>query len=354
MGRAISRAPRRKRARRTGRHGAVAPEPAASEPVARARPSPASAGARGAPRPSASAAAGVLLAWALDRDGRRAFVGDLDPARRRERAPFRCIGCGEELVPRLGETRARHFGHRPGSVCALVRPETALHLNAKERLLALCALAFAGERRVTVLARCPGCRREAPLELGAAGDAAEPEGVAGARRCDVLVTRRGVAALALEVKVSHAVDTAKEAALAALGVPAVEIDAREEWEREDEDGVAVVPARSLGFARCPACETQRRADADRERGGDDAELAELESYRARGLLGTRPGPPQPAVPPLSRDEVAALGFRCPECGGDGVSVSARVARHACPGGGARPIAWRGYDGATVVLAWWKR
>jgi hypothetical protein len=305
------------------------------------------------PSPPA-ARASVLLAWALDRDGRRAFVGDLDPARRRERAPFRCIGCGDELVPRLGASRARHFGHRPGSVCALVRPETALHLNAKERLVALCAMAFAGERRVTVLARCPGCRREAPLDLGAAGDAAVPEGVAGARRCDVLVTRLGVAALALEVKVSHAVDTAKEAALAALGVPAVEIDAREEWEREDEDGVSVVPARSLGFARCPSCETQRRADADRERGGDDAELAELESYRARGLLGARPGPPQPSVLPLSRADVAALGFRCPECGGNGVSLSRRVARHACPGAEARPVAWRGYDGATVVLAWWRR
>ena len=296
----------------------------------------------------------VLLEWALDRDDRRVHVGALDPARRRERAPFRCIGCHDELVPRLGTLRARHFGHRPGSQCALTRPETALHLNAKERLLALCALAFAGERRVLVLSRCPGCRREAPLDLAAIGDAALAEAAAGARRCDVLVTRAGEAALGLEVKVSHAVDVAKEAALAAVGVPAVEIDAREPWEREDETGVAIVPARSLGFPRCAACETQSRADVDRTLGGDDAEVAELESYRARGLLGPKPGPPLAAVPPLSPPELAALRFRCPECDGAGLSVSPRVAKHQCAGAGTRPVAWRGYDGVVVSLAWWRR
>jgi hypothetical protein len=323
------------RRNRTGRHAAA---PARAKPAAR----------------GAAAPANVLLAWALDREGRRTFVGDLDPARRREGAPFRCIGCADELVPRLGAVRARHFAHRPGSQCALVRPETALHLNAKERLLALCSLAFAGERRVLVLARCPGCRRETPIDLGAAGDAAVAEAAAGARRCDVLVTRRGVAQLALEVLVSHAVDAAKEAALAALKVPAVEIDAREPWEREDEDGVAIIPARSLGFARCPACETQSHADADRTRGGEDAAVAELESYRARGLLGPRPGAPLASVPALSRADVAALAFRCPECRGDRLTLSPRLASHACAGSDARPVAWRGYDGAVVSLTWWRR
>lgn len=290
----------------------------------------------------------------MDRDEQRAYVGDLDPSRRRDRAPFRCIGCGDELVPRLGAKRARHFAHRPGTDCALTRPETALHLNAKERLLALCSMAFAGERRVLVLARCPGCRHETPLDLGATGDAAVAEAAAGARRCDVLVSRAGAAALAIEVKVSHAVDAAKEAALAASGVRAVEIDAREPWEREDEDAVAIVPARSLGFARCPSCETRSRADADRASGGEDAAVAELESYRARGLLGPKPGPPLLEVPPLSGADVAALEFRCPECGGTGVAASPRLVTHRCADGGPRPIAWRGYDGAVVTLGWWRR
>ena len=76
----------------------------------------------------------MLLGWAKDREGRRVSVATLDAARRRARAPFACIGCGEPLIARLGSIRARHFAHRPGSRCPLTRPESALHLNAKERL----------------------------------------------------------------------------------------------------------------------------------------------------------------------------------------------------------------------------
>jgi hypothetical protein len=186
----------------------------------------------GPPPPAVGARPEVLLAWALDRERRRVHVSALDPRRRGDRAPFACPGCGEPVVPRLGAVRARHFAHRPGSTCPLTRPETALHLNAKERLLFLCAEAFAGRLRVRLGARCPGCRREAPLDLAAVGDAASAEGSVGALRADVLVTRGGAPALALEVRVTHALDPAKEEALAALSVPALEIDAREPWEEE--------------------------------------------------------------------------------------------------------------------------
>jgi hypothetical protein len=95
----------------------------------------------------------VLLAWALDADGRRLHVDAIDPERRRARAPFRCMACGETLVAKLGSARAHHFAHRPGSACSLTRPETALHLNAKQRLLTLCEEAFSGRRRVFAGAR---------------------------------------------------------------------------------------------------------------------------------------------------------------------------------------------------------
>jgi hypothetical protein len=173
-------------------------------------------------------AGGVRLAWARDREGRRVQAAELDPARRCERAPFACPGCGEPLTPRLGAVRARHFAHRPGSGCPLTAPETALHWNAKEKLLSLCEEAFAGRLRVRLLARCPGCRRPDPEFLHSLGDSAASEGAAGSLRCDVLVLRRGRPSLALEVLVSHAVDGAKEAALAALGLPALEIDAHDE------------------------------------------------------------------------------------------------------------------------------
>jgi hypothetical protein len=315
---------------------------------------------------------GVQLAWAKDRDGQKVRASALRLLDRRGRAPFTCVGCGEELIPHLGEVRARHFAHKAGSSCPLTAPETALHLDAKERLLALCADAFAGRRRVSVLARCPVCRRLTPRDLAALGDRAEAEGSVGGLRADVLVRSGDLPALALEVLVTHAVDAEKQAGLAAAGVPAVEIDATEEWEREDgaaarpgqsDDGVAIACARSLGFPPCPACAGASRAEADRARGGEATEIAELEAYRARGLLGSpmgspgagASGDPEAPVSPGERGLVAAR-FRCPECGGDGLEYGQRVVRHPCPawGAGARPVAWRGYDGTLVELAWWAR
>ena len=325
---------------------------------------------------------GVQLAWARDRDGRKVRASRLAPADRRGRGPFACLGCGEELVPHLGRIRTPHFAHRPGSTCPLTSPETALHLDAKERLLALCEDAFSGRRRVRALARCPECRRLAPVDLAALGDSAEPEGAVGLLRADVLVRARGRPALAFEVRVTHAVEPEKEAALGTAGVLAVEVDAREEWEREADGGpsarpepvegrappVDIVCARSFGFGPCAACRVRARADVERDRGGEAAEIAELEAYRARGLLGA----PKSALAPAGRDpdspltptELAGLRarFRCPDCGGDGLEVGSRLVRHACRAlagvegeqGQARPVAWRGYDGSLVSLGWWSR
>jgi len=300
----------------------------------------------------------VRLAWARDREGRRVHVGELDPARRRERAPFACPGCGEALVARLGRVRARHFGHHPGSRCPLTAPETALHWNAKERLLALCEEALAGRRRVELRARCPSCRRATPRPLAAFGDAAGAEGAAGQLRCDVLVTRDGRPALALEVRVTHGIGEKKEAALAGLGLPVAELDARGEWLRElpgEEGGLELVPARSLGFDECPACQVAERARAEREAGGDSAAVAELEAYRARGLLGPRPGPAKAQHLPIPDPEYFSLreSFRCPDCKGLDLLRSERIVRHDCPGKGSRTVAWRGYDGLLVRLGWWR-
>jgi hypothetical protein len=310
----------------------------------------------------------VRLAWALDREGRKVRASALGSGDRRTRAPFTCLGCGEPLVPHLGRVRAPHFAHAPGSRCPLAAPETALHLDTKERILALAAGAFAGRRRVTLLVRCPSCRRPDPRDLAALGDAAAAEGPVGPLRADVLVTRSGRPALAVEVRVTHEVEPEKEAALATAGVPAVEVDARADWEREEAGGTAIASARSLGFPPCAACATLSRAEADRARGGEAAEVAELEAYRARGLLGPPPGRPGDADPPISARERSdlALRFRCPDCSGsvgdDSGSVAAgaalvfgeRLVRHSCPGGPDRPVAWRGYDGALVEMGWWQR
>jgi hypothetical protein len=324
------------------------------------------------PAPTARARGGagaridVQLAWARDREGGKIHVAAVDPKQRGARAPFTCLGCGDPVVPHLGPVRRRHFAHQPGSRCPLTAPETALHLNAKERLLWLAGEAFAGRRVVTLLTRCPSCRRLAPRDLAATGDAALTEGAVGALRADVLVLVRGAPALAIEVKVTHAVDADKEAALALAGVPAVELDAREEWEREVGEGGArtqritteLVVTRTLGFPPCPACAAQARAADDLDRGGEAAAVAELERLRARGLLGPPPASagPAPVAEGLSRADREGLRarFRCPECRGRSLDLGDRLARHVCSDGERRPVAWRGYDGALVELGWWRR
>jgi Competence protein CoiA-like family len=289
----------------------------------------------------------VLLAWARDQSGAKVDVRTLDPASRRAGAPFSCLGCGEPLVARLGAVRARHFAHLPGSSCPLTAPESALHLDAKERLLGLCREAFAGARRVTLLARCPACRKAAPRDLAAEGDEAVAEGAVGPLRADVLVLAGGRPALALEVRVTHAIDDAKEAALAAAAVPVLEIDAHEEWLRDTPGAAEVRCARSAGFPPCDACRSLARADEERARGGEAAEIAELEVYRLRGLFGRTA---------VTRERLGAIArrFRCPECGGRELARGAAILRHACPGASPRPVAWTGLDGEAVTLAWWRR
>jgi hypothetical protein len=292
----------------------------------------------------------------LDRRGRRVRITELDARRRRERAPFRCLGCGEPLVARLGRQRAHHFAHPPGSRCPLTAPETALHLDAKERLLRLCAEAFSSRRRVILEARCPGCRRRTSLDLSTLGDGAVAEGSVGPLRADVLVTLRGAPAAALEVRVAHALTAEKEEVLTRLSVPVLEIDAREEWESQDEGEVRVACVRSLGIPLCGGCQATARADADRSAGGEAAAVAELETYRVRRLLGPPPGPAAVAAPELSATERRKLtrSFRCAHCGGSELQVGARLVRHACPGREPRAVAWRGYDGTLVTLDWWRR
>jgi hypothetical protein len=299
----------------------------------------------------------VLLLWARDAGGRKVRADRLTAADRRARGPFTCLGCGEALTPHLGKVRAHHFAHLAGSRCPLTAPETALHLDAKERLLALCREAFDGTRRVTLLTRCPACRRQDPRDVAALGDAAEGEGAVGPLRADVLVRAGAAPALAVEVKVTHAVEAEKEAALAAAAVPFVEVDAREPWEHEGPDGtVEIALARSGGFPPCPACAALARADVDRARGGEAAEIAELETYRARGLFGRLEAGERRAEGAFTDRERADLaeGFRCPECGGAELALGDRLARHPCPRAGLRPVAWRSPAGETVVLRWWRK
>jgi hypothetical protein len=112
----------------------------------------------------------------------------------------------------------------------------------------------------------------------------------------------------------------------------------------------VVTIRSGGIGPCPGCAALARADAERAKGGEAGEIAELEAYRARGLFGKV----EAARRPPGGWPEALAGFRCPDCGSDALLIGDALVRHACPGRGPRPVAWGGYGGEIVKLGWWRR
>jgi hypothetical protein len=193
------------------------------------------------------------------------------------------------------------------------------------------------------------------VDVAAVADAVALEGSVGGRRADVLLHLRGRPAVAVEVRVAHAVEAEKGDDLGALGVPVAEVDAGGDWERRDGEVALIACAWATGFPPCPACATMARTEAGRTAGGEAADLAELEGYRARGLLGPPPGRPVPDDLRITHRDHERLDreFRCPECGGTSLLHGQRIVRHACPTSDPRAVAWRGYDGVLVEMGWWR-
>jgi len=65
---------------------------------------------------------------ALDENDNVVSIEDVTPSDR-ELHSYTCIGCGDILIPKLGDRNAHHFSHKPGFVC---NPETYLHKLAKK------------------------------------------------------------------------------------------------------------------------------------------------------------------------------------------------------------------------------
>jgi hypothetical protein len=71
---------------------------------------------------------GARYRYAADRDDQLLAIEDLSREARRTRAPYRCIGCERELIPKMGSVVAHHFAHKFEHACA---GETYLHRLAK-------------------------------------------------------------------------------------------------------------------------------------------------------------------------------------------------------------------------------
>lgn len=148
---------------------------------------------------------------------------------------YRCPGCEGPLLLRQGPVRAPHFAHQGHGFCA---PETALHQGVKTWIAQLLRIGLAGKGRSLprfqvpcggapgadfqdLSWHCPGEAWQSLADLAfdeVALERATPEGL----RPDILLLHQGAVALAIEVRVTHAVDAAKAAR---TPYPWIELDA---------------------------------------------------------------------------------------------------------------------------------
>jgi len=156
---------------------------------------------------------GEALVWALGPLGRMVSV---DEAERGRACGCLCPapGCGAPVLARKGERNRWHFAHEDGSVCDAA-PESALHRLAKE------IVASGSLRLPSYLARGRILIPEGDWEVVSA----ELEAPLGSRRIDALTNVEGAAGrLAVEIRVSHAVDGEKGGEFREFGLSALEVD----------------------------------------------------------------------------------------------------------------------------------
>ncbi|WP_421172400.1 competence protein CoiA family protein [Aeromonas sp. 601115] len=133
-----------------------------------------------------------------------------------------CPGCGASLVAKKGKKKLHHFAHAKDADCGS-GVETALHLAAKE-ILEIRRVIFLPAVEVKV----PGRSYSRVLDILAPEKEYSLEQVVLERRIDSIVPDviahiRG-RAIAIEIKVSHAVDDNKATIFRGLGLSVIEID----------------------------------------------------------------------------------------------------------------------------------
>jgi hypothetical protein len=196
-----------------------------------------------------------------------------------------CLGCGGPLLSRQGPKKAWHFAHvDSGEIRSC--GETSLHLAAKHVLQQLSSITLpkveyplpsrhdSAGREVKVTAHAPSrvlAIESVLLEVAA-------EGPLGTVRFDATLKARQES-VAVEIRVTHAVDELKKTALEAIGLPVLEIDLSAEVYRcgSFADLTALVGAAAKReFVACvPAAIPQevQAAQAQAERKLTEAEAA---------------------------------------------------------------------------------
>ena len=73
----------------------------------------------------------IKYKYSFDEEGRIISIDDLDEFNRRN-STYRCISCGEIMIPKIGKVRVPHFSHKPNVNCS---NESYLHKLTKHLLI---------------------------------------------------------------------------------------------------------------------------------------------------------------------------------------------------------------------------
>jgi hypothetical protein len=187
---------------------------------------------------------------------------------------------------KLGQVLRHHAAHAPGDSCPATRPETALHIDCKLALAVALRAASGPGAVLSIVQTCSGangeaCAQQREREWARDWDAVSVEHrVASSLRPDIVLHRAGAAVAAVEILVSNEVTSHKAQALAALGVPWIEVPASTMLAARNGWSVAVplTVARETGVEpwRCPVHDAAHRAA-----------LASVEARRARERESSR-------------------------------------------------------------------
>lgn len=204
----------------------------------------------------------VQYLYARDADGATVNAERLPSAREEWAEPFVCLGCETELVAKVrGETRAKHFAHKPGTACA---PETYLHRLGKEvfRETYLACLAEGApfevvmdhprvctKHRALLRKRCDHGTVEQAFDLTRYYDAVRMETRDGAFVPDLLLYAqdRPGRKLYVEIAVTHFLSEEKEAS--GERIVEIPIETEADVERIRERRLTEEHASFVGFQR---------------------------------------------------------------------------------------------------------
>jgi hypothetical protein len=207
----------------------------------------------------------------------------------RNRPPAICPVCGQPVVMKLGSKRAYHCAHQPSDNCVLMHGETALHFNTKMHFYR--QLLSGNSLSITV--RCAGIQSgedcgETLSRLWLEGwDAVEVEYALDSRRPDIVLLKAGRAIGAVEIFVTHQVDTEKAIDLRRQGIQWIEVKAspalyEQGWNTEQPLAVyKVEPELSWRCDSCLFITLQTEKAAGRQRAAEQWQIDQSSAEQQR-------------------------------------------------------------------------